>query len=59
MVKYYRTKEYLENPIGNIKRTKIFSFNIDFTTKPLFSNTPTKAEKDKAKAYVRKFTSTI
>jgi hypothetical protein len=48
MVKYKKTKEFLDNPIADLKFDKIFSFEIKVDFKPLFNNQNPKAEKIKA-----------
>jgi hypothetical protein len=48
MIKFKKTKEFLDNPIADLKFDKIFSFQIKIDSKSLFDNQSAKAEKIKA-----------
>lgn len=54
MVKFQKTKEFLDNPIADLKRDKIISFQINVNMKPLFSNKSALAKKDQEKTALEK-----
>jgi hypothetical protein len=54
MVKFQKTKEFLDNPIADLKRDKVISFQINVNMKPLFSNKSALAKKDQEKTALEK-----
>lgn len=54
MVKYQKTKEYLDNPIADLKFDKIVSFQMNINMKPIFNNKSDMAKKDQKETYTQK-----
>lgn len=50
MIKFQKTKEFLENPIADFSFSKLFSFEFKINIKPMFNNKSAKAKADKKKA---------
>lgn len=46
MVKFQKTKEFLDNPIADFSFSKLISFQINLNTKPIFNNKSAMAKKD-------------
>jgi hypothetical protein len=53
MVKYQRNKEFLENPIADLKFDKMISFQFNLNSKPIFENQSDIAKKDDQKNDIR------
>lgn len=54
MVKFQKTKEFLENPIADFSFAKLFSFQINLNMKPIFNNKSAMAKKDQKETYLQK-----
>lgn len=54
MVKFQKTKEYLDNPIADFSFSKLISFQINLNMKPIFNNKSAMAKKDQEKTYIQK-----
>jgi len=54
MTKYQKTKEYIDNPIADLKFDKIISFQMNLNIKPIFNNKSAIAKKDQKETYIQK-----
>jgi len=52
MMKYQKTKEFLDSPIADFDFSKILSFQINLNVKPIFPNKTENAKKDQKKTEV-------
>ncbi len=53
MIKFQKTKEFLENPVADFKFSKIFSFQLNINFKPIFSNESKLAKADKKQVGIK------
>lgn len=53
MVKFQKTKEFLENPIADFKFSKVLSFQLNINFKPIFSNESKLAKADKKQVGIK------
>jgi len=54
MLKFQKTKEFLDNPIADFSFSKILSFQLNIDVKPIFSNNSESAKADKKQTGIKK-----
>ncbi|MDD3263235.1 MAG: hypothetical protein PHR61_05360 [Candidatus Absconditabacteria bacterium] len=54
MLKFQKTKEFLDNPIADFSFSKILSFQLNIDLKPIFSNNSKSAKEDKKQTEIKK-----
>lgn len=54
MVKFQKTKEFLDNPIADFSFSKLISFQINLNMKPIFNNKSEIAKKEQQNTYIQK-----
>lgn len=54
MVKFQKTKEFLDNPIAEFSFSKLISFQINLNMKPIFNNKSAIAKKDQKETSIQK-----